>query len=85
MQEGGDWTKELEDALEREQESLEKLNQVELEKSKHQSSPSPNFKHNIRLCKPNWSWRWQMPRWQPNGSDKPKTDWTRACHYMPDK
>ncbi len=40
MQEGGDWTKELEDALERERESLKKLNQVELEKSKHQSSVS---------------------------------------------
>jgi septal ring factor EnvC (AmiA/AmiB activator) len=40
MQEGGDWTKELEDALERERESLKKLNQVELEKAKHQSSVS---------------------------------------------
>jgi hypothetical protein len=40
MQEGGDWTKELEDTLERERESLKKLNQVELEKSKHQSSVS---------------------------------------------
>jgi hypothetical protein len=40
MQEGGGWTKELEDALEREWESLKKLNQVELEKSKHQSSVS---------------------------------------------
>jgi hypothetical protein len=40
MQEGADWTKELEDALERERESLKKLNQVELEKSKHQISVS---------------------------------------------
>jgi hypothetical protein len=35
-----DWTKELEDTLKQERESLKKLNQVELEKPKHQSSVS---------------------------------------------
>ena len=40
MQEGGDWTKELEDALQRERDALKKLSEVEAEKSNFQSKCS---------------------------------------------
>eukprot|EP00980_Cylindrotheca_fusiformis_P001506 scaffold346_cov116-Cylindrotheca_fusiformis.AAC.20 len=40
MQEGGDWTKELEDAVARERDALKQLNEVTLEKSKVESSES---------------------------------------------
>jgi hypothetical protein len=40
MQEGGDWTKELEDALQRERDALKRLSEVETEKSTLQSKCS---------------------------------------------